>query len=412
MSSTSCQTKNKSSILDEIPVEELPDEHKINMDYINGLQQIPDDQTILSVLRTIDYLCIAIPLHIYDYILQLDMKVFEDKFNENHWIYHKVIELNTWWEDTEYYEKCNVAAKKGDLDWLKYAHEKGCYMNDASYYAKINGHLDCLNYVYKHNDDCRRHLLNDCPSCLKLSNERERDEYTIKFDEYAIDAVESGKIDCLIFLNAFCGYQPTDKKITAMAAANGDLDCLKYLHKNFCAWDEGTTQMAAANGHLDCLEYLHENDCPWDEGTTQVAAENNHFDCLGYAVEYGCPWDFPKCFDDLSPHFFTITKKLFSQKYKNISEDYEILEEYFEEYPINKGLPILNLDMLEKKTIRGNEVWVVSEWRYNYEYNYGYGYSCEGIYAWTFPCTNVDKRIPAIDLLKFEQIPSYGHFLN
>jgi len=369
MSSTTCQTKNKSSILDEIPMEELPDEHKINMKYyIFGLKQLPDDQsTILSVLRTIDYVCIPIPLHIYDYILQLDMEVFKDKFNENHWIYHKVIELNTWWKDTKYYEKCEVAAKKGELEWLKYALEKGCYLNNASYYANENGHLYCENYILKAPfDDCRRHLRDGCPSCLKLKEEWDEYKYIIDVTEYAIDAAKSGKIDCLIFLHDFSGSLPSEEKLTAMAAANGHLDCLEYLHKRSCDWDEGTTQMAAANGHLDCLEYLHENDCPWDEGTTRSAAENNHFDCLWYAVEHGCPWDFPKCFEDLSPHFFTITKKLF---------------------------PILNLNMLMKKTINGNEVWVVS----------GFFKKFEGTYAWTFPCT-VDKRVPAIDLLKFEKI--------
>lgn len=76
------------------------------------------------------------------------------------------------------------------------------------------------------------------------------------------------------------------------AAANGHLDCLKYVHKNerACMNDEETTYLAAAGGHLDCLKYVHENGGCWHPETTLTAAAGGHLSVLMYAYENGCPW--------------------------------------------------------------------------------------------------------------------------
>ena len=66
-----------------------------------------------------------------------------------------------------------------------------------------------------------------------------------------------------------------------IAAKNGHLDCLKYLHENGCHW-------AARNGHLECLKYAHENRCPWTADTCEYASKNNHIECIKYAHEHGC----------------------------------------------------------------------------------------------------------------------------
>ena len=73
-----------------------------------------------------------------------------------------------------------------------------------------------------------------------------------------------------------------------MAAKNGHLECLKYLHENGCPWDEKTCSKAAENGQLECLKYAHEKGCPWNEDTCSCANSNGHLECLQYARENGC----------------------------------------------------------------------------------------------------------------------------
>ena len=45
---------------------------------------------------------------------------------------------------------CNMAAKHGHLDCMKYSHENGCPWDERTceYVAKY-GHLDCLKYAHE-----------------------------------------------------------------------------------------------------------------------------------------------------------------------------------------------------------------------------------------------------------------------
>ena len=110
-------------------------------------------------------------------------------------------------------------------------------------------------------------------------------------------AALNGHLECLKWLHAPDGDPlaelrrgcPWDKWTCAYAAGNGHLDCLKYLHEQGCPWDEWTCACAALNGHLDCLKWLHEQGCPWDEDTSAYAARYGRLECLKYARENGCP---------------------------------------------------------------------------------------------------------------------------
>ena len=80
----------------------------------------------------------------------------------------------------------------------------------------------------------------------------------------------------------------------SIAAANGQLPVLQYLHENgWGPWDVHTCTSAAVNGHLPVLKYLHENGCPWNYDTCFYAADNKHWDCLQYAVDNKCGmWEY------------------------------------------------------------------------------------------------------------------------
>ena len=151
-------------------------------------------------------------------------------------------------------------------------------MDDINEAVK-NGRLDILMDYFNFFDFCRFFDLpeNGCPW-----NE-----------ETCCIAAENGHLECLKYLHQ--NGCPWNKWTCYHAAINGHLECLKYAHENGCPWSTETCSQAAYKGHFDCLKYAHENGCPWFTDTCFMAAYNGHFDCLKYAHENGCPWDEETC---------------------------------------------------------------------------------------------------------------------
>lgn len=110
-------------------------------------------------------------------------------------------------KDTEHTcDVCNVCAKIGSLECLKYAHENGYeWDKETSYIIVKEGNVDCLKYAHE---------------------------------------------------NGYGWYIG----ICNITAQCGQLECSKYLRKNGCNCDKDTCSSAA--GDLECPKYLHENGCP------------------------------------------------------------------------------------------------------------------------------------------------------
>ena len=161
---------------------------------------------------------------------------------------------------------CTVAAEKGHLECLKYAHAppvgEGCPWDEPTCsWAAVNGHLECLKYAHEH-------------GC--------------SWGEWTCSgAASNGHLECLKY--AHTQGCPWDEWTCTYAAHNGHLECLKYAHEQGCPWDIWTCIMAAENGHLECLKYAHTQGCPWDKSTCEWAANNGHLECLNYARTHGCP---------------------------------------------------------------------------------------------------------------------------
>ena len=105
---------------------------------------------------------------------------------------------------------------------------------------------------------------------------------------------EHGHIDCITWARASHDI-PWSTKTSKVAALNGRIECLEYLHTNGCPWNEDACSSAAEYGQLDCLEYAHSNGCPWNEMTCSLAAWNGYLECLEYAHSNGCPWNSDVC---------------------------------------------------------------------------------------------------------------------
>jgi hypothetical protein len=224
---------------------------------------------------------------------------------------------------------CEAAARGGHLDCLQCAHEHGYPIpKNASEIATIGGNVMCLQYIHEHG--C--HIF---ATCIKLATERNHADclryILLHFTDCVLlglyvniaiaSSAQFGCVECLKILLAdaktregvgilgllYIGVSPI-----FMAAKFGHLKCLRLLYEysrqlDFAAvnWkpDANTYQEAAGNGHLNCLQYLHEQYCiskgaygnPWNSDTCLHAARFGHLDCLKYAHEHGCPWYMDTC---------------------------------------------------------------------------------------------------------------------
>ena len=84
-------------------------------------------------------------------------------------------------------------------------------------------------------------------------------------------------------------------RLCAKAAAEGNLELLKWLRVNSAAWDKTTCSAAAAGGHLEILKYARLHRCPRDESTCKSAADGGHLEALKWARDKGCRWDSWAC---------------------------------------------------------------------------------------------------------------------
>ena len=74
-------------------------------------------------------------------------------------------------------------------------------------------------------------------------------------------------------------------RLLHIAAMNGHLSEMKWLHNKGCPWNEETCTGAAYGGHLKVLKWLRGKGCPWNEETW----ENGLFQAMqslwnGYAA--------------------------------------------------------------------------------------------------------------------------------
>lgn len=99
-----------------------------------------------------------------------------------------------------------------------------------------------------------------------------------------------------------------DTKYWMTALCNTDLACLKYLFaRGFISNHDISCAVAAVQGSVDCLAYLHQKNFPWDEHVCVCAATHGHScprgvetceqaatagqaECLMFAITRGCTW--------------------------------------------------------------------------------------------------------------------------
>ena len=178
---------------------------------------------------------------------------------------------------------CTEAARRGQLEVLKYAHANGwgsthtwpSDVNKCWQAATRGGHVVVLQWLCE----------NGCDWDLDPW-----DWWTCKHTQ---EAARKGHLKVLQWAHE--NGRDWDLHTCASAAGGGHLEVLQYAHENGCPWDYVTCAMAAEGGHLEVLQYAHENGCPWNTATCTSAVEGGHLEALQYAHENGCPWDYLTC---------------------------------------------------------------------------------------------------------------------
>jgi hypothetical protein len=155
---------------------------------------------------------------------------------------------------------CTInAAKRGRLDVLEFGYRNYCEWSIQVSEKSVIGGIDCLKFIYK--------------------NKYPWNKFT------SIAAIKHNKLDCLeSAYNNGCSMDET----CDYAAMYGRLECLKFLHKHGCKWNDQTSKIAVMNGNLDCLKYLCENGCPLTEYACFFAAKIDRLDILKYVHKNGC----------------------------------------------------------------------------------------------------------------------------
>eukprot|EP01112_Ceratiomyxa_fruticulosa_P022123 TRINITY_DN8019_c0_g1_i1.p1 TRINITY_DN8019_c0_g1~~TRINITY_DN8019_c0_g1_i1.p1 ORF type:complete len:486 (-),score=59.11 TRINITY_DN8019_c0_g1_i1:129-1478(-) len=150
-----------------------------------------------------------------------------------------------------------LAAQKGHLDVLTYAHENGCKWDSLTpLLAAYSGEVKCLKYAVE--NGCEFH------------------------ENVAGVAAEQGHMEILEYINE---QGLPWGNACSRAALGGKLKCLQYLHENGCKWDCMTCFVAAGMGHLTCLKYARKNGCDVDSGVLAIAFNTGKLDCLKSLIE-------------------------------------------------------------------------------------------------------------------------------
>ena len=146
-----------------------------------------------------------------------------------------------------------AAAEEGNLEMLKYCFSNGCPCDEekSCFKAAINGHLDCLRFLFD-----------------KVKPSRETEE------KAAIEAAAHGHLDILIyFVEERKISEEVKSQFVYYAARYGQRDCLKYLVEEARAPLHDWEDIACARHyeHPECENYLLEKGCP--EPTDEEYAE-------------------------------------------------------------------------------------------------------------------------------------------
>lgn len=218
---------------------------------------------------------------------------------------HENSEVSRWWDKRIY----DSAAFRGNLDCLRYLHENGCPRDpDALTTAAGHGQLDCLKYLHEQGHPLNAAAIRNATRCKQFDCLQYLHGNGCPIDgEIYLAAVQTDDMQYVRYVYDEIEHDtnhswPGDERACEMAARNGNVECLEYLHRQGCPWDESTTIAAAGKGHLWCLIYACREGCPCSANVCSAAVAGVQLDCLKWLIDHDCPIDKAECLSCI-PHY-------------------------------------------------------------------------------------------------------------
>lgn len=104
-----------------------------------------------------------------------------------------------------------------------------------------------------------------------------------------IDALKVGNLDLVKWLRKQgCAW---DCDAFKASAEYGNIENMKWLKEQGCLWNPDTFAYAAKYGNLDIMKWLKEQECPWNTKTFFYSSEYGDLDNMKWLREQGCPWN-------------------------------------------------------------------------------------------------------------------------
>ncbi|CAM9560738.1 unnamed protein product [Phaeothamnion confervicola] len=145
-----------------------------------------------------------------------------------------------------------IATKRARLGLRQAAIERVFNLQDLS--AEIFGWQDGRSFASFPAGDVA--AANGHVSLLKAKHARGQAPPSAFTEEAFVGAAVSGNVQTLIWLDAHVGVRPLSTRVMDRAIAEGQLDCVKWLHdKRGARCSPHAFDAAAANGHLELMKW-------------------------------------------------------------------------------------------------------------------------------------------------------------
>lgn len=174
------------------------------------------------------------------------------------WLFPSINKLykEEWKHDAIY---CQTAARCGGLNmFLKYLLDKGFQAPDnICVDAAVGGNIECLKFLHEKafalsEDSLAAAFNSECINYCTSNGLKYKDEMKSN-PMYCSEAANSGHLDKLKYFlsNGF----KASKNICVDAAAGGQIRCLKVLHKSGFELSQDALNAAKMNNHVSCVNY-------------------------------------------------------------------------------------------------------------------------------------------------------------